>query len=1218
MVSGMKRFAAGCGLVAVSLAAVGLGPARGADAAGFRATPVPVTPAPRIPAGAKPKGPVPGAATVRGAVVLRPRDEAALQRFIAAVTTPRSPMFGHYLRRGAYAAAFGPTPAAVGAVRSQLTADGLRVTKVASDGLIVDFVGSASTVERAFGTGLERFQLADGTVGTATTSAIRVPASIARAVSSVVGLDNLVHPHPMPIIRAPASARGKHPAAKVGQFTHPAGSPNACAKARRAAQTMGGLTDDQIARAYGVFGLYGTGDVAAGQHIAIYELEQFLPSDIKIFDTCYFGATAAAKMATRLHQIQVDAGQPAGQGSGEAILDVEDVSAVAPGAIIDVYQAPNTTIGALDEYTKIINSDTDKVLTSSWGICEQAVQLGSPGVQQAENFLFEQAAAQGQAMFAAAGDDGSDDCNSFGQVSPPPGQNPVSIDDPGSQPYMISVGGTTIDNAAIQPPSEHVWNDGAAWGSTGGGISMSWSMPTWQRDSRVPGIVLPGSAAYTNANAIEKQFGFPAGFCQAFLTAATPTTPCRTVPDVSAQADEFTGAITTFSTEFKSPQTPDGWITIGGTSSSAPLWAAMLAVINASPTCKANTATAHGVGFASPLLYAVASNPVAYKASFNDITTGNNDIFGLDNGQVFPATTGYDMSTGLGSPQLTSKSGKAGLAFYLCSMAGQANRPAVTRLSPALLPVAGGTVTITGTGFKPGGTGSVAGIQVGTWQVPQSSFTVNSNTSITATFPPAKDTLPPGSPAPLDGAGRADVFVTLNSGLSSVPTPASTMEYVDESASNPIPSVTGVSPFGGDEATPGPVTILGSGFTGATAVKFGGVAAASFNVLSPFEIRATPAPYSGSVACAPSLTGETPTTDICQVQVTVTNANGTSATGTILPPLEGTLPPLTPMAVFGAPTGCGCEVEPAPTEFDYVPTPTVTSVSTSTADPGSLASELGVTLITVTGKGLNFLTLDWAAFGDPGLASSLSVAFTYLTGTQMQIVAPPEPITTEPETVPFSVTTLAGLSNGSAVTYAGIPTVTKVVNTVTKNSGGPDTGGSPIAVTGHGFNQAVGPLQFADTSSPFSLGTQFTYAVNSDSSISTQTVQQDPARVDVEVCSVTACSLNPPADEFFLFPPGNPVVTSIKPAAGPAAGGTKVTITGQNLGCVTGVLFGKTVAEKFSNAKAILDCGSTTLVHAIAPPGKAGTTVKVTITTVESDFTGTGPGKSSASFTYRP
>jgi hypothetical protein len=149
------------------------------------------------------------------------------------------------------------------------------------------------------------------------------------------------------------------------------------------------------------------------------------------------------------------------------------------------------------------------------------------------------------------------------------------------------------------------------------------------------------------------------------------------------------------------------------------------------------------------------------------------------------------------------------------------------------------------------------------------------------------------------------------------------------------------------------------------------------------------------------------------------------------------------------------------------------------------------------------------------------------------------------------------------------------------------------------------------------LGTQYTYTVGSDTAISTQTVAQNPAAVDVEVCSVTGCSFNPPADLFLLYPPGNPVVHSIHPRSGPAAGGTTVVINGRNLGCVTGVFFGTVAAETFSNVQALLDCGSTSQVDATAPPGTAGTKVLVTVTTVESDITGSGPSTSSASFTYK-
>ncbi|HUD15867.1 MAG TPA: IPT/TIG domain-containing protein, partial [Acidimicrobiales bacterium] len=380
----------------------------------------------------------------------------------------------------------------------------------------------------------------------------------------------------------------------------------------------------------------------------------------------------------------------------------------------------------------------------------------------------------------------------------------------------------------------------------------------------------------------------------------------------------------------------------------------------------------------------------------------------------------------------------------------------------------------------------------------------------------------------------------------------------------------------------------------------------------------------GAQGCAPSVSGETPTTDICQVQVRVTNGHGTSVTGTILPPYEGPTLPSTPMGVTALPPGCGCEEMPAPTEFDYVPVPTVTSVSTS-AGPGSYGDEFGGTVVTVTGTGFDPLTADWANLGDPTMDSSVLFCFApnclYLSGTEIQFLAPaliPPGGTpsVQPVALPFSVKSIAGQSNALNLTYAGVPTVTGVSST-TGVGGGPDTGGTPITITGAGFEQSVGPIVFADDATPFSVGTQYAYTVNSDTSISTQTVEQNPAAVDVEVCTVTGCSYNPPADIFLLYPPGNPKVTSISPKSGPAAGGTAVTIRGQNLGCVTAVFFGSVAAATFSNAQALLDCGSTSVVDVTAPPGVAGTKVKVTVTTVESDLTGSGPSTSSASFSYR-
>jgi hypothetical protein len=1181
---------------------------------------------PRVPAGARSAGALPATAAVSGTVVLNPRDNGALQRFIGEVTDRSSPRFHGYLPAGAFASRFGPSPATIDAVRSQLRSDGLSVKSVSGSGMFVNFSGSASRVESAFHTGLTKYRLADGTMGRATTSAPLVPASIAGSVAAILGLNELVKEQPAAVLRPPASDRGKiRPAAKAA-FAHPAGAPMPCSDATKAANAFGGLTDDQIAHAYGAFGLYGAGDLGAGQRIALYELEPFARSDIQTFDTCYFGASAAASMLARLKVVPVDGGQPAGSGSGESNLDVEDISAIAPGAGIDVYTGPSPGANGLiydpvDPYVAMVDNDRDQVISTSWGLCEQAIQAGQPGLQEAENLVFEQAAAQGQTVFDASGDNGSDDCNTFETPTPVSGQNPLSIDDPSGQPYVVSVGGTTINDASGPRPQEQVWNDGATEGAAGGGISMSWAMPAWQRIARIPGISLPGSGDYTNADSVESAFGYPPDFCQSFVTGATSTTPCRLVPDVSAQADQFTGAITVFQAVF------GGWTTVGGTSSSAPIWAAMLAVANASATCTSQPSTTDGVGFASPLLYQVASKPAQYAASFNDVTSGNNDIYGLDNGLVFGTRPGYDLGSGLGSPRLSGPGGSAGLAFYLCSAASAATRPVVTALTPKFGSTAGGEhVTISGSGFETGASSNVAALQIGSLRIPAGALSVNSDSSITVTMPAAARTVPPDAPAPQDGAGPVDVIVVLKDRQSSAPSPSSTFTYVDTQAGARVPSVTGVVPTGGPESAPGPVTILGAGFRGATRVTFGGLAAPQFTVNNDHRITVTPPAFStGQSACVALpdtgvYVGENATNDVCQVQVRVSNSAGVSATSHIRPPFEGAFT-LDALGVLEPPPGCGCETQVAPTEFDYAPAPKISSISTSNG-PSDLASEKGTTVITVHGVGLGPLTIDWADVGDPGRAISQDVNYVFVTGRMLQIIAPRKPLTVEPASFPFSVKTLAGQSPPVTLQYAGIPSVTSVVNTTNSKllkgiSGSADTGGTPIDIAGQGFEgQVIAPIDFSDPSSPFSLGTQYTFTVHGDTSITTSTVEQDPALVDVEVCTVTGCSHNPPADLFYLYPPGDPKVTSLSPTSGPAAGGTTVTIHGQNLGCPLQAFFGDTAASSLTPVPGLLDCGSTTLVRATSPAGTAGRTVPVTVTTVESFFTGSGRSTTKASFTY--
>ncbi len=994
----------------------------------------------------------------------------------------------------------------------------------------------------------------------------------------------------------------------------------------------------------------------------MFELQPFLATDIETFDTCYFGAAEAAQMSgtngnlagSRLSVIPVDGGelQPGpGSENQEATLDVEDVSAMAPEANVDVYEAPNTSFGLIDEYAKIIDSDTDQILTSSWLIgCEQLAQVVAPGIPEEENFLFQQAAAQGQTVFAAAGDTGNDSCNTLRDTVPPAGQNLLSVLDTAAQPYVVGVGGTTITDAT-QPPAEHVWNDGAAWGGGGGGISEAWAMPAWQEKVA---LTAANATDVSNAEALESQdeaqqapFATPT-FCDG-TSGLSPGAPCREVPDVSAQADEFTGAVTIFGVSL-GYGLPNGWATIGGTSSAAPIWAAMYALINQSTYCAsdkvafANGAEVPDAGFASPILYGIGGNAKAYAASFNNVISGNNDIYGLDNGLSFPARAGYSMGAGLGSPKLTSPSGGIGLAFYACKYASTFNPPQVAGLSPSFGNVTGGyTVTVTGSGFGTASSPRISSVEVGGGQA--TDVTVDSNTQLTITMPDAVSTIPTGSPNPTqDGAGPADIVATNANGESSTPSGASIFEYVDEAGTSTLPSVTGVSPYGGLDTSPTTVTVFGSGFTKTNdIVEFGGVAAASVKYVSAFELTATPPSFSdlessagpsGAIAACPMDNGAAgqplnPEDDICQVQVTVTTTAGTSVTSDILPPYEG---PFVFDSMGGGviPPGCGCEEEPQPNEYDYVPLPTITGASTLLSNPGSLASEFGgaaTNIVQVTGTGMDPLTASYALLSGGGPFNENSIIYPLEeSGTSMildlpALVAPGGTPTTEPLGLTVAFGSLAGTStqNGT-VYYAGVPDVSGVVNTSNSHTlngvyGAPDTGGSPLQINGSGFEQTVAPILFLDNITDFSVGTQYTFTVNSDSAVTAESVSQNPGLMDVELCSNTGCSSPSPADELMVYAPGAPVVTGVTPSSGPAEGGTAVVISGQNLGCAVAATFGSAQATGVANEPALLQCGTTGLVDATSPPGKPGSKGAVTVETAESVLAPSTP-VSQATFSY--
>ncbi len=1116
-----------------------------------------VEPMPVLPPGARAAGPLDGRRALRLGLSLAPRDPAGLAAYAAGVSTPGSPEYHRYLTTAGFAARFGPTVADVAAVEREMRTAGLDVTGLSANKLILSVSGVAARVESAFHTRLTAYALPGGGAGWATATAPRLPAAVASDVQSVLGLDELAMPR-SELRRAPVLSDVVKPSTYRASISPVApGAPRACSAASLDALGGGGWSDDQMAHAYGLDSLYARGDLGAGQTIALFELEPFSMSDLATFDRCYFGASHAAEVST----VRVDGFDLVGPGSGESILDLEDLSALAPKAHIVVYEAPNTTFGGIDEYNTIVSQDRANIVSTSWGECEQALQTGAPGAQQLESYIFEEAATQGQTVVSAAGDTGSDDCAGT-QFSNTKAVAPyLSVDDPASQPYVLAAGGTSL-LSDTNPPSEVVWNHGAQWGGGGGGVSTTWQIPAWQAASGVPGVATSGG---------------------------------REVPDVSASADEWRG-VTVFSSTFAPPggksrglfgTPPSGWTMIGGTSSAAPQWAAVLAEIaDSGGSCATLPVTRGGrdLGFVSPELYAVASDPTTYAQSFTDVTSGNNDVFGL--GLGYSATPGYDLASGLGSPTVVDAAGSGGLASSLCAVASGAavpsGPPSVTAVSPRSGPVTGGTaVTLTGSGFPAGDPGAVA-VSFGSQRATVVSVTA---TTLAVTAPRAG--LAPAT-APVAGAGRVDVVVTVRtptSSQSSAASPAATYEYVATSASGTaVPTVAGIGPSGGNVAGGGTVTVYGSGFRtdGPISVTFGGVPARQVEVVSDTELRAVVPRETSATACATG-NGFDPSA-ACQVEVVVASSSAQSPVERILPALSGPVV-FTAQGVV-APTP-ETEVAPAATEYDYAPLPRITSV---TPDP---ADSTGTTPVTITGSGFDLDTFDWVNFGPAKSSASEQTQISAISPTSITIVPPPSP-NGAGSVLPggVSVQTAGGLSNVYPLSYAGVPRVGSL-----SVLGGPSSGGTAIVVKGSDMAGVRSVRFVSEVASGYGASTSAVVSAVSATSLHVVAPSDLPGPVDVEPCTASGCAPpDPKVDTFVYFTPGRPSLSTVTPRSGPASGGTRVVMFGDNLDGALAVRFGKLETRLLASTRDYPD-GDPFVLVADATPGPAGTTVPVTVVT---------------------
>jgi subtilase family serine protease len=518
-------------------------------------------------------------------------DPQGAAEFARRVSTPGDALFRQYITPQEFASRYGANTADYAALKAWAVTNGLKVTQESVARTILSVRGTVAQFQNLFNTQISRYRAADGAEFYSASVKPTVPDAIASKVNGVLGLTGSRQYVPMVM---PGKQLGESPELKVAKAdsTHGTGP--------------GGAYDAANLRT--AYSIPTFGSLQKGTVIAVFEQGGVYLSDVeKYFEANKLGSPKVTQIGVDGSPTTVVKSVP--QIELEAALDIDMIAGINPSvAEIVVYEDSIDTFqtALVDAMTQVADDHKAAVLSISYG--QDEGYQGAPAME-AENTVLAQLTGEGITVLASSGDKGA-----YGDGY----AAPYNVADPSTQPFITAVGGTTLfTDGNSNYLGEQVWNELASnAGATGGGISSYWSLPFYQQYEALPGYVTNNGGSST----------------------------FRNVPDVAAVGDLFTG-VAVYSKPY------GGWVTVGGTSVSAPIWAGYVSILNAG----FQYFGLKNVGYLNSLLYAVGApfnggQGFAANQLF-DIIEGSNGLppalsFGNPG---FSAGYGYDNCTGNGS-----------------------------------------------------------------------------------------------------------------------------------------------------------------------------------------------------------------------------------------------------------------------------------------------------------------------------------------------------------------------------------------------------------------------------------------------------------------------------------------------------------------------------------------------------------------------------------------